>query len=305
MRHKETRVITNLADLNNHSKLESYIEGQSKLAPKLGQELLYNINLKTEQQDQELARLSRNLSVETKKWNMLQEERMQHGTQSEEHEERLHHLTKLLSVLERVNVLIAPPDSTSSPSVITLEAVIQLMQTLYDNFPKEFTIFGLIDLLPDLLSRTADLSQQEWQPLSHSQSSHLLVGVAAPAKSGLHCLLSSQTARSPCWSARPPPFSTPHWRPSTCQPSAEPSATTGRCCSSPRSPVWSCCRPYGSFFRRRFSSKRWIYWCCPASPLQCWHGDRSLTLLRTPGCIRGCRCCRANSVQCTLTYAAR
>jgi len=54
MRHKETRVITNLADINNNSKLETYLEEQRKLTPKLGQELLYNINLITEQQDQEV-----------------------------------------------------------------------------------------------------------------------------------------------------------------------------------------------------------------------------------------------------------
>lgn len=51
MRHAEARVLTNLADINGQSKIESYLEEQRKKAPKLGQELLYNINLIAEQHD--------------------------------------------------------------------------------------------------------------------------------------------------------------------------------------------------------------------------------------------------------------
>ena len=58
MRHAEARVLTNLADINGQSKIESYLEEQRKKAPKLGQELLYNINLIAEQHDTEVMRIS-------------------------------------------------------------------------------------------------------------------------------------------------------------------------------------------------------------------------------------------------------
>lgn len=54
MRHAEARVLTDLADINGQSKIESYLEEQRKKPPKLGQELLYNINLIAEQHDTEL-----------------------------------------------------------------------------------------------------------------------------------------------------------------------------------------------------------------------------------------------------------
>ena len=54
MRHAEARVLTDLADINGQSKIESYLEEQRKKSPKLGQELLYNINLIAEQHDTEV-----------------------------------------------------------------------------------------------------------------------------------------------------------------------------------------------------------------------------------------------------------
>lgn len=54
MRHKETRIITSMNDINIQSKIETYLEEQQKKPPKLGQELLYNINLIAESQDVEV-----------------------------------------------------------------------------------------------------------------------------------------------------------------------------------------------------------------------------------------------------------
>ena len=54
MRHAEARVLTNLADINGQSKIEEYLDEQKKRPPKLGQELLYNINLIAEQHNNEV-----------------------------------------------------------------------------------------------------------------------------------------------------------------------------------------------------------------------------------------------------------
>eukprot|EP01037_Dinobryon_pediforme_P019447 gene19447-19868_t len=166
MRHAEAR-----------SKIEEYLDEQKKRPPKLGQELLYNINLIAEQHNNELAKVSRQLNSEQKKKASLLEDKIQYKKQTSEQEIRLQKLQKLAAVLERVNLTISEQNTdeeeeeeAAKKDEITVDSVISLIETLFDNFPEEFTIFGLMNLIPELLSRTADLTPVtcgQWRPLDN------------------------------------------------------------------------------------------------------------------------------------------
>ena len=59
-------------------------------------------------------------------------------------------------------------DEIADSSAINIESITRLIEELYDSFPEEFNIFGLMNLLPDLLSRSSDLNvsvHEQWSPL--------------------------------------------------------------------------------------------------------------------------------------------
>lgn len=119
-----------------------------------------------------------------RKQQQLREDRQQHILQSEEQRERLLRLTTLASVLQRVSQFLSPPTAGAASSV-TITSIMDLTETLFDQFPEEFAIFGLIDLLPDLIKqclKTQSSLMNEgtqasgWQPLARPD---LLVNVAS------------------------------------------------------------------------------------------------------------------------------
>ena len=121
--------------------------------------------------------MSRQLNSEQKKKASLLEDKIQYKKQTSEQEIRLQKLQKLAAVLERVNLTISEQNTdeeeeeeAAKKDEITVDSVISLIETLFDNFPEEFTIFGLMNLIPELLSRTADLTPVtcgQWRPLDN------------------------------------------------------------------------------------------------------------------------------------------
>lgn len=94
-------------------------------------------------------------------------------TQSTEQQKQLDRLSNLAAMLARLDVSRKSEsteddgDSTNK-STINIESITRLMEELYDSFPEEFNIFGLMNLLPDLLSRSSDLNvtvHEQWSPL--------------------------------------------------------------------------------------------------------------------------------------------
>jgi len=123
--------------------------------------------------------LSRKFTAESKKRATLEEDRSQHMTQSTEQQKQLDRLARLAAMLARwygsrkgeskKSASDTEDDGDSiDNSTINIKSITRLIEELYDSFPEEFNIFGLMNLLPDLLSRSSDLNvtvHEQWSPL--------------------------------------------------------------------------------------------------------------------------------------------
>ncbi len=123
--------------------------------------------------------MSRKFTAESKKRATLEEDRSQHMTQSTEQQKQLDRLARLAAMLARLDDSRKGESKKSASdtedegdsidnSTINIKSITRLIEELYDSFPEEFNIFGLMNLLPDLLSRSSDLNvtvHEQWSPL--------------------------------------------------------------------------------------------------------------------------------------------
>ena len=100
-------------------------------------------------------------------------------TQSTEQQKQLDRLARLTAMLARLDDSRKGESKKSASdteddgdsienSTINIKSITRLIEELYDSFPEEFNIFGLMNLLPDLLSRSSDLNvtvHEQWSPL--------------------------------------------------------------------------------------------------------------------------------------------
>ena len=97
-------------------------------------------------------------------------------TQSTEQQKQLDRLARLAAMLARLDGSRKGESKKSASdtediidnSTININSITRLIEELYDSFPEEFNIFGLMNLLPDLLSRSSDLNvtvHEQWSPL--------------------------------------------------------------------------------------------------------------------------------------------
>ena len=100
-------------------------------------------------------------------------------TQSTEQQKQLDRLARLAAMLARLDDSRKGESKKSASdteddgdsidnSTINIKSITRFIEELYDSFPEEFNIFGLMNLLPDLLSRSSDLNvtvHEQWSPL--------------------------------------------------------------------------------------------------------------------------------------------
>jgi len=183
MRGEQTRIITDYTDMNS---LPSSTDG-----PKLGQELLYNINLVVDLVEMDLNANSKKLGVEKKKINNILNDIEMLEKQIEKDSPRLKKLENILAILNKVNekqiksknreLNIKDEDddhdendfqywsnknNSDIKESITLTAVSALFKTLHQNYKEEFHMFGLIHLLPTVLLPVLQTLFINWVPLS-------------------------------------------------------------------------------------------------------------------------------------------
>lgn len=184
MRGEQTRVLT------DYSEISAVPLEEENSTPKLGQELLYNINLVVELLEIDVTKQSRRVSNESQKVNVITSDIELLEMQVERDTPRLMRLESVMKILDKVsekqkkviesyrntsvNVNIigddgVPVNRAAASGVgdgdITLSAISSLLQTLHKNFTEEFHIFGLIQLLPSLISPVLSRMFSSWQPL--------------------------------------------------------------------------------------------------------------------------------------------
>jgi hypothetical protein len=186
MRGEQTRVLTDYSEI---SAVPLEVENST---PKLGQELLYNINLVVELLEIDVTKQSRKVSNESQKVNVITSDIELLEMQVERDTPRLMRLESVMKILDKVSekqkkvvenyrnisdnassimggsdtpVNKAAVGGGGSDGDITLSAISSLLQTLHKNFTEEFHIFGLIQLLPSLISPVLIRMFFSWQPL--------------------------------------------------------------------------------------------------------------------------------------------
>ena len=182
MRGEQTRVLTDYSEMNTVSA------DDENEPPKLGQELLYNINLVVDLLEIDVTQQSKKLSQETQKVNIITSDITLLESQSGNDLPRLKRLENVMKILDKVaekqkkelskknaeDLLKRDTDDNDmdvecaviEPEYeITLSAISTLFQTLHKNYTEEFHIFGLIQLLPSLLSPVLQRMFSTWQPL--------------------------------------------------------------------------------------------------------------------------------------------
>ena len=173
MRYKDTRVITDMNEIASDAFLDEQAMANNT-KPKLGQELLYNINLLANTEEMNVTRDSKALAREVHKIKTMREDKaaLEKGITTES--ARLARLQKILMILSRIEEKLGTKDSgnsgadsdvdTTKSTDISLGSICNLLRTLHQNFSEEFQIFGLINLLPNLISRV--IVADAWDPFS-------------------------------------------------------------------------------------------------------------------------------------------
>ena len=199
MRGEQTRVLTDYSEMNTVP-----IEDENSI-PKIGQELLYNINLVSDMIEIDITKETKNLANESKKVNIISNEINILENQMERDAPRLQRLENMMTILNRVNdrqkkeLLMSKNNvhkrkfmdsfnnidddhhnngndndndndnelsSQNTDSDITLSAIASLFKILHTNYKEEFHIFGIINLLPSVIYPVLVKLFDNWQPLS-------------------------------------------------------------------------------------------------------------------------------------------
>lgn len=197
MRYEDTRIITDLSAISDYSNSRQSQKREQERKTKLGEELLYNINLVCDMIEIDLYSSSRKLGANNTAHGSKHEDstgaKKQLQISSEDAAllekqvgnnlsklERLQSFQKVLDRIEEKHFAMFPLDSStgfdSDSSILdeyelktrqkmlrnsvalfntsktaSVKDVLNMLRTLHTNFRDEFTLFGVIDLLPTLL----------------------------------------------------------------------------------------------------------------------------------------------------------
>lgn len=161
MRHRDTRIITDMSDISSADMLheaQSSLDSEKTSQVMLGQELLYNINIISTNHEMNVTKDSKLLAQEVNKIISHQKEIAALKQLVEVDQKRMQRLEKIQQILTKIDDKLK--DTTGSK--VTLSNISDVYKTLYQNFTEEFSIFGLLSLLPYLFTKI--ITVDRWHP---------------------------------------------------------------------------------------------------------------------------------------------
>ena len=164
MRHRDTRIITDMSDISSVDMLheaQASLDSEKTSQVMLGQELLYNINIISTNHEMNVTRDSKLLAQEVNKIISHQKEIAALKQLVEVDQKRLQRLEKIEQILTKIDDKLK--DSTGTK--VTLSNISDVYKTLYLNFAEEFSIFGLLSLLPYLFTKI--ITVDRWHPFTN------------------------------------------------------------------------------------------------------------------------------------------
>ena len=128
--------------------------------PKLGQELLYNLNLTIETVESSVDKSSRTLFSNKKSIETLSVQRENLARQIANDQPKVDNLSDLFAILNRVHDRLL-----QTPDKVGIDDIVRLLNTLHEQYTEEFKLFGLITLFTGLSDHIlVELFGSNWNP---------------------------------------------------------------------------------------------------------------------------------------------
>jgi tuftelin-interacting protein 11 len=161
MRGPTPRVLSDLRDIGRGGG-QGGAEGASDAAPKLGQELLYNINMMVDTKQQELDREDRRYRLVVTRCADLSDQKEQLSGLVTEEERKLERLQKIHLILGRIEEKVVASGGDIAPS-----DVFRAFKALKKEFPVEYSLLGVMALVPHIcrLMEGGKFESNSWLPL--------------------------------------------------------------------------------------------------------------------------------------------
>ncbi|CAM9140343.1 unnamed protein product [Chrysoparadoxa australica] len=158
MRGPQVKHLSTLEDIEFDAADQGLVAGEP---PKLGQELLHNVTMLVEQAEHEARAAHGALAAEDNRVKVLKRDRDEIKRRYAGDGERVSRLETVGGLLQKVSEKVE-----SSPESVTVAALLNLFKTLRDQFPEEFTVFGLSHLAPGLATPLIKRELDGWEPLA-------------------------------------------------------------------------------------------------------------------------------------------
>ena len=158
----ESNNTENIIDMRGEtSEYTEFSTAKDLSRPKLGQELLYNLNLTIETVENTIDKSSRTLFNNKKIIETLTIQKENLARQITNDQPKVDNLSDLFAVLNRVNDRLV-----QTPDKVGIDDIIRLLNTLYEQYTEEFKLFGLITLFTGLSDHIfVKLFDSNWNPL--------------------------------------------------------------------------------------------------------------------------------------------
>lgn len=161
MRGEKVRVL-NVDEVQRRgiASVEGSLDAAAGQQPKLGQEMLYNVNLMVDLFEADVSTFSKKSSAEVSRMASCKADMMILEKELARDIPKLERISKLIDALARIEA-----KQKSDPGAISLEAVVQAITTLYSAFTEEFRLFGVLHLLPTLAEPILHSVCNHWDPM--------------------------------------------------------------------------------------------------------------------------------------------
>ena len=163
MRSAEVVEVASMSDIrltNTINKTEAPTEDELK-NPKIGQELLYNLNLEHDKLRMEIDVSSREVAGLEIKSENFKRELNKIDIQLADDKPKLERIERIEAILDKIEAKVKDDPYAVTPSSLT-----KAMISLHTAFPDEFRLFGLLHLLPGLAEATTKALVDNWDPLT-------------------------------------------------------------------------------------------------------------------------------------------
>ena len=160
MRGEKVRIL-NMSEVNQGGiGVEATAHDAATSLPKLGQEMLYNVNLVVDLMEADVIKFSKKSSVEMSRMASCKADIMVLEKELARDVPMLERISKIIDVLARIEA-----KRLTEPASISLEAVVHAITSLYDAFNEEFRLFGILQLLPSLADPILQAVCVQWNPM--------------------------------------------------------------------------------------------------------------------------------------------